>query len=262
MANRFMRALMVAFAVLGTSSTACANPHAQVSLLSETDHPRAGSTFLIGIRIVPAPGWHSYWSNPGDSGIPPTIRWKAMRGLHFGPLLHPAPTLLKVSGATSYVHAGEHILLARVRADPTMKRGTTLPIEARLMWATCSTSLCVPERTTLSLNLRVGEGIPTASASGLRLAVQRLPHRLAEGVFRTRGGLVRMEVPKAAKVDLAQSIFFPSSSGMIAAATLHVRMEQGKPEILGRILDNTRSRISGVLADGKRSYLLSFHKAK
>ena len=36
------------------------------------------------------------------------IKWEATPGLRFGPLLHPAPTLLKVAGITSYVHAGEH----------------------------------------------------------------------------------------------------------------------------------------------------------
>ena len=253
---------MVAFAVLGTSSTACANPHAQVSLLSETDHPRAGSTFLIGIRIVPAPGWHSYWSNPGDSGIPPTIQWKAMRGLHFGPLLHPAPTLLKVSGATSYVHAGEHILLARVRADATLKRGTPLPIEAQLVWATCSESLCVPERTALNLNLRTGNGLANASANGLAVAAQRLPRSLAEGVFRTHGGIVRMEVPKAARVDPARAIFFPIKNGMVARSTIRVCVGRGNSQIVGRIIGNTPSRINGVLTDGKRSYALSFRKAR
>ena len=253
---------MVAFAVLGTSTTACANPHAQVSLLSETDHPRAGSTFLIGIRIVPAPGWHSYWSNPGDSGIPPTIQWKPMRGLHFGPLLHPAPSLLKVSGATSYVHAGEHILLARVRADATLERGTPLPIEAQLVWATCSESLCVPERTALNLNLRTGNGVANASANGLAVAVQRLPRSLAEGVFRAHEGIVRMEVPKAAYVDAARAIFLPNSNGTVAASTLRVRIDRGKTQIAGRIIDNAALRISGLLTDGKKSYALSFRKAK
>ena len=258
-----MSALLIAAGVvLGTSSMARANPHAAVSLLSETDRPPPGTTFLVGIRIVPAPGWHSYWSNPGDSGIAPTIQWKATPGLRFGPLLHPAPTLLKVAGITSYVHSGEHLLLVRVRTDPTLKRGTSLPIQARLIYATCSESLCVPERTTLSLNLRVGDGIANSSTKRLSLAVRQLPRQLAEGFFRIRGGVVRMEVPKAANVDPARAIFFPSSNGILAASTLRARIDRGKTEIVGRIIDNTALRISGVLTDGKRSYALSFRKAK
>lgn len=262
MPNRLSLALIAGLTVLGTSSIARADPHAQVSLLSETDRPRAGSTFLIGIRIVPAPGWHSYWSNPGESGIPPTIQWKAVQGLDFGPLLHPAPTLLKVSGVTSYVHAGAHFLLARVRADATLKRGTLLPIEARMFWATCSESLCVPERTMLSLNLRVGNGIANSSTNSLRLAVRQLPRHLVGGVFRSSGGIVRMEIPKAAQIAAARATFFPSTNGVIAASGLHIRVVQGKAEIVGPILGNPPSRIGGVIADGKRSYTLSLRRAK
>ena len=256
-------ALLIAVgAVLGAPSTAHANPHAEVSLLSETDQPRPGSTFLVGIRIVPAPGWHSYWSNPGDSGIAPMIKWEATPGVRFGPLLHPAPTLLKVAGIASYVHSGEHILLARVRADPTLKRGTLLPIGAQLIWATCSESLCVPERTALSLNLKVGDGIANASAIGLRLAVKRLPHRLAEGVFRIRRGVLRLDVPKAAQVDSSQALFFPSASGLFSGSALHLRVTQGKAQLVGRTLGRTPSLITGVLTDGKSSYSLSFRRAK
>ena len=254
--------LMSAGAVLGAPSTAHAKPHAEVSLLSETDQPRPGSTFLVGIRIVPVPGWHSYWSNPGDSGIAPTVKWEATPGVRFGPLLHPAPTLLKVAGITSYVHSGEHILLARVRADPTLKRGSLLPIKARLIWATCSQSLCVPERTPLGLNLKVGDGIANASASALSLAMKRLPRQLAKGVFWIRGGVLRMDVPKAAQVDLSQALFFPSESGVVSGSRLHLRVTQGKAQLVGRTLGRTPSHITGVLTDGKSSYALSFWRAK
>ena len=263
MNNGLLPALLIAAGtVLGAPSTARANPHAEVSLLSETDQPRPGSTFLVGIRIVPVPGWHSYWSNPGDSGIAPTIKWEATPGVRFGPLLHPAPTLLKVAGITSYVHSGEHILLARVRADPTLKRGTLLPIGARLIWATCSESLCVPERTTLSMSLKVGDGSANASASALSLAVKRLPRQLAESVFRTRGDLVQMEVPKGAQVNPALAIFFPSTNGKVAGSTIQVRVVQGTAQIVGRLIGSAPSLISGVLADGSRSYALSYRIAK
>ena len=260
-----MQALSVAFAVLGVPATARANPHAQVSLLTDTDQPRAGSTFLIGIRIIPEPGWHGYWSNPGDSGIAPSVRWKAAPGLHFGPLLHPAPTLLKVSGVTSYVHPGEHFLLARVRADAALERGTLLPIQAQLFWATCSASLCVPERTTLSLKLTVGDGNANASARGLRLAAQRLPRQLTPGVFRSRGGLVWMEVPRAAQVDPSRAMFFPMLNGILTAPTIRIHKKAGKTgntEIVARLFGEAPSRISGTLSDGKSSYVLSFRKAK
>ena len=255
--------LGVIAAVSSAQSTARAIGHADVSLLSETDHPRPGSTFLIGIRIVPGTGWHGYWSNPGDSGIPPVVNWKAPRGLRFGPLLHPAPTLLRVAGVTSYVHTGEHVLLARVRTPSTLKSGTPLPIEGQIVFATCSSSLCVPQRATLQLMLTVGDGAANKSANSVKSALQRLPTKLGTGSFSGRGHAVRMQVPKAANVNPARATFFPSSNEMLAASTLRVRPVRGRLVILGSLISGkARPTISGVLTDGERSYALTFRRSK
>lgn len=248
-------------AMLVAPVTARAAVHAQIALLSETDQPRPGSTFLIGIRIVPDAGWHAYWSNPGDSGIPPTVQWTAP-GVRFGPLLHPAPTLFKVSGVTSYVHAGTHILLVRVRTPVTLRLGSSLPLQARLMWATCSASLCVPQRTTLRLNLRVGDGSLNSSANLLKLAARGLPRPLAESKFHTRGSIVVMDVPRAAQVDPANAVFFPSVNGVVDGPALKLRFVKGQTQIVGRITGHLPSRFEGVLADQHRSYALAFRLSK
>jgi len=249
----------MACAILVAPVTARAALHAQVSVFSDTDHPRPGSTFLVGIRIVPDTGWHGYWSNPGDSGIPPTVQWIAP-GLRFGPLLHPAPTLLKVSGVTSYVHAGTHVLLVRVHTPSTLGLGSPLRLQARMIWATCSASLCVPQRTMLRLNLRVGDGSPNSSATILKLAALGLPRALAESKFHTRGSIVVMDVPRAARVDPATASFFPCVNGVVDGSTLKLRVAQGRIHIVGRLSGNTPSQIRGILTDGYKSYALSFRR--
>ena len=248
-------------AMLVAPVTARAAVHAQIALLSETDQPRPGSTFLIGIRIVPDAGWHAYWSNPGDSGIPPTVQWTAP-GVRFGPLLHPAPTLFKVSGVTSYVHAGTHILLVRVRTPVTLRLGSSLPLQARMIWATCSASLCVPQRTTFRLNLRVGDGSLNSSANLLKLATLGLPRPLAESKFQTRGSIMVMDVPRAAQVDPANAVFFPSVNGVVDGPALKLRFVKGQTQIVGRITGHLPSRFEGVLADQHRIYALAFRLSK
>ena len=44
----------------------------------------AGEPLWVGLDLSLAPGWHSYWRTPGDSGLPTTIRWKLPEG--FGEL--------------------------------------------------------------------------------------------------------------------------------------------------------------------------------
>jgi DsbC/DsbD-like thiol-disulfide interchange protein len=54
--------------------------HIQVELISEMRTVRAGEPFWVALRLVPDPGWHTYWRNPGDSGLETRIRWTLPEG--------------------------------------------------------------------------------------------------------------------------------------------------------------------------------------
>ena len=42
-----------------------------VSLVSDTDAVAPGTPFRVGLHFRLAPGWHTYWRNPGDAGVAP-----------------------------------------------------------------------------------------------------------------------------------------------------------------------------------------------
>ena len=50
--------------------------HAKIELLVETNEIVVNKDFVIGIKFEIEPGWHIYWKNPGDSGLPAEIEWK------------------------------------------------------------------------------------------------------------------------------------------------------------------------------------------
>ena len=69
--------------LLGTPGPARAvEPKVRVELLSEVASIVPGETFWLALRQAIAPGWHTYWMNPGDSGEPPRIEWSLPNGLH------------------------------------------------------------------------------------------------------------------------------------------------------------------------------------
>ena len=120
-----MRLLLVLLALLAWPPEAEArSQHIRASLVASTQEPRPGSTVTIGVRFQPEAGWHGYWTNPGDSGLAPQVAWSAPPGIKFGPLRHPAPTILRVAGINSYVHAGEHVLLSSARIPASIAPGT------------------------------------------------------------------------------------------------------------------------------------------
>lgn len=236
--------------------------HVSVALLSSTASPRPGQTILVGFHMIPKAGWHTYWSNPGESGLPASVQWRAPRGLQFGALLHPAPTILAVSGMTSYVHAGEHVLLSRVRVGTALKQGTSLPIRARLSWATCSDSLCVPQKADFELRLVVGDGAPSSAAGLLKIAEGRVPRMLGQGRFAVQRNHLRLMPPTIVRIDTRRARFFPDENEILSASPVRIRLVQGRIELLARRTGRAvPRRISGVLSDGRNGYRLSFSRA-
>ena len=41
--------------------------------VAEQDVVAPGQPFRLGLRLRLAPGWHTYWKNPGDAGAAPEI---------------------------------------------------------------------------------------------------------------------------------------------------------------------------------------------
>lgn len=244
------------------ASAAAARPHyIEVRLVSQSAVPKPGQTILLGFQMDPRPGWHGYWSNPGESGLAPGVKWSAPAGVRFGPLQHPAPTLLRSMGMTSYVHSGPHMLLARMKVDPKLRAGTVLPIAADLSWAACSEKLCVPQKARLTIRLTVGNGASGPQAVLIRRALARIPKRAAAGTFTTRGGELVLRLPASVHLQGTRARFFPDENGYWNAA--HSRLLSARPLTLaGRLSGKPPTRISGVVSDGKSAYRILFEQRR
>ena len=89
--------------LLGAPAPAgAAEPKVRVELLSEVASIAPGETFWVALRQEIAPGWHTYWMNPGDSGEPPRIEWALPTGFTAGEFVWPPPERIAVGPAMSY----------------------------------------------------------------------------------------------------------------------------------------------------------------
>jgi thiol:disulfide interchange protein DsbD len=86
----------------GVPGPETAGPRVRVELISETAGIEPGGSLWVGIRQRIAPGWHTYWINPGDSGEPMTVAWDLPRGVEHGPLVWPHPEPIPVGPAMSF----------------------------------------------------------------------------------------------------------------------------------------------------------------
>src|SRR5947207_13157926 len=83
-------------------------------LVAEGPAP-AGGEVDLAIHMRPEPGWHGYWLNPGDAGLPMMVDWRFPKGFAAGPLRYPVPTRLTVAGLMNYVYERDYAVLVRLR---------------------------------------------------------------------------------------------------------------------------------------------------
>src|SRR3984957_9522576 len=77
-------------------------PHATVTLVAETKTIAPGQKLHVALIQKIQKGWHTYWVNPGDSGLPTTIDWKLPEGLAAGDIQWPAPKRIPFGPLMSY----------------------------------------------------------------------------------------------------------------------------------------------------------------
>lgn len=257
--------LTIAFAALASAaagSAAATRPHfIDVQLIAESIVPKAGQTVLLGLEMTPQRGWHGYWSNPGQSGLAPVVKWTAPKGVHFGPLQHPAPELLSAMGLTSYVHSGPHILVVRMTLPRGLPPGTALPIAADVNWAACSDRLCVPEKARLSLRMNVGRGSDSPQAVLLRAALAKEPMRAVGGSFSIRGGQITLSLPSSLTLQPARARFFPDQNGYWNP--IKAKAVSARPLALASPAGGKAPNvITGVVSDGSSAYRVRLAKKR
>lgn len=230
--------------------------HIEPSLAFETRTPAPGQTVTVAIRMQPERGWHGYWSNPGEAGLPVEARWQTPAGVTVSPLRHPAPQLLNVQGIASYVHEGPFTLLATMRVPDNLSSDSALPVQVALNWLVCSDTLCVPERATLSANLRIGSGQPDAAGAKIVAAGERSLPRKLDGITFTRedkNWVFSLPGSAGDKVHI-----FPEDEGWFAAGAPQTASPMGDRLLLRISATGTKpgSEFRGVLTNGKSSYAI------
>ncbi|EMD81837.1 thiol:disulfide interchange protein [Pacificimonas flava] len=195
--------------------------HIDASIHAESAAPRPGTTTRIAIRMAPESGWHGYWSNPGDSGLPAEADWTLPNGVEVGALRHPAPALLELAGLASYVHKGAYTLLADLTLDDDIAPGAALPLRVDMSWLACSDTLCVPERASLALQLTAGDGsADSASASLFHAAEAALPQAGAAQADVARDGPDwRFTVTGVRDVTASSARLYPAEDGWFTASS-------------------------------------------
>jgi thiol:disulfide interchange protein DsbD len=153
--SRMHPIFVIAFAAAPLLAFAADDEHVNVSLLSEQAALVPGKAAWLGVRLEHAPHWHTYWINPGDSGLPTKLSWELPPGFHAGEIAWPAPTRIRVGDLYNFGYEGDMLLPVSVDVPADAQPGTTVHIGAEAKWLICREE-CIPGKTRLALEVPVG----------------------------------------------------------------------------------------------------------
>lgn len=207
-------AAAVLFAACWPAASTAAAPGAQPDLLrSELVAERAviapGQTVTVAVRQRIAPGWHTYWRNPGKIGQATRVTWTLPDGWRAGEIAWPTPQVYRLGSFVSFVYADEVLLPAPITAPAGVVEGP-VRLKAEVASLLCR-DVCVPARETLFLDLRVASasGPPTPEATAIHRTLGGIAGRSrAVGVYRVDGDRITVAAPGVSGTGAAA--FFPN----------------------------------------------------
>ncbi|MFV3127497.1 protein-disulfide reductase DsbD family protein [Niveispirillum sp. KHB5.9] len=167
-------------------SNLVATDNVETFITLETKGVAPGQTVWAALTQRIRPHWHTYWINPGDSGIPTEITWTLPEGWKAGAIVWPAPTRFPIGPLVNFGYEDQVHLLVPLTVPQDVKPGGVVKLDAKVDWLVCE-EICIPESADLSLN------VPVAVGTAL------LEHDVASLFHDARASL---PVPSAYPVDL------------------------------------------------------------
>lgn len=238
--GRLLLLSLLAPAALAAQEPDDPSPHSDAWLVSEVASIRPGQPFSVGLRLVMEEGWHSYWRNAGDSGIPTSLAWQLPDGFEAGEIQWPYPSRIERPPLVSYGYEREVLLLVEIRPPSDLAVGTTVTLAARADWLICEEP-CYPATADVAVELPVRGDPPELDrrwADAFAAARARLPVAPQGWSIVARhvssGYVLELSPPAGLEVSFPDNPFFAAAGGMI---------DHAEPQPVARSGDGFRIRL-------------------
>jgi DsbC/DsbD-like thiol-disulfide interchange protein/cytochrome c biogenesis protein CcdA len=240
---RKLAALLLAWALAALSAPALAN-HMAAELVPEG--PAApGKPVVLAIHFTPEPGWHGYWSNPGDAGYGLDLKWRLPGGWTAGEPAYPVPQTLEIGGLMNHVYEAEYAVLVPLTAPAGVAGPTPIAVDAN--WLACTHEICVPERATLTAVVPAS-GARDPRFDKWRAAIPALLDRRAS--FELLPKSLRLAIPLPASLALRDPHVFIEQTQLVDYAAPQTFKRDGDTliaEIPRKGLATSAETIGGIL---------------
>ena len=182
-------------------------PNTSAKLIAERDQFVPGETLWLGVELTMKEHWHTYWKNPGDSGMPTMASWDLPEGFSVSEFHWPAPERLILEGLVTYGYEDEAVLQVKLQTSADIPVGETITISAQVDWLECK-DVCLPGREEVEIQLTAVEQAPPSDSSWPSQG--RVQKTDETGTYTTKDGKIYLEVD----TDRSYTQFFPFAEGV------------------------------------------------
>ena len=207
----------------------------EAELIADVAQAVPGQPFRLGLRLKHDPDWHTYWRNPGDSGLPTRFEPTGPAGTEFGAITWPAPRRLAIGDLANYGYENE-VVLSRPVALPADSPQSKARFEVLAQWLVCK-DVCIPGEAALALELPIGDQVLAAAAGTVALfeeSAQRAPGPTAvAATWWQEGTQAYLVLPAGMNPQRAE--FFPYFEGVVTPAARQSLMVLGARARTGEV---------------------------
>ena len=252
---RFFWLVCLLFGSYGENIGSAKTEYTEAALVSEVLTLKPGQEFRLLLTLKHRDKWHSYWTNPGDSGMPTTAEWVLPEGFLVVSEEFPVPEPIAAGPLVNFGYDTNVQIVYTLKAADAL--GDTNQIKARFDWLVCD-DICIPESVDLSLGIAKGDGGNDLSVSvEFEKAAKKLPSKTSlQSGFTVQGGFLQVEIENLT-VNPENTYFFPSEP-MFIAPSAEQKWENKQGRVLGYIPleDKPPATIDGVLRVGDQGFFL------
>ena len=189
-----------------------------------------GKTVWVGLQLTHQPEWHTYWKNPGDSGLPTQLTWTLPPGVTAGEIAWPAPEKIRIGTLANYGFEGAVLLPVPLTISPEFKPSllqSDLPVKLNATWLVCRKE-CIPQDGEFSISIPVRSS--TAINGAAFSAAEQAQPRPLQGISRVvvEGQQLKVSVSGLPAALQGQTLgFFPETPEVIETAAPWTQAWQG-----------------------------------
>lgn len=238
------------------------NQYVKVRLALEGTSVAGTGTTNLAVIFDISPGWHLYWRNPGDSGLPPQVKVAPISGIAFGAPQWPVPVRhIEDGGLVDYIYERELVLIIPMTTSSSLASGANVTIFAEIDWLVCK-EICVPGHAKVSKTWPTGgDSKPSVDARTFAKARARHPSREPAALNQIEIAWDGFDLQFASKGS-SKMAFFPYENVENTYPEDMARSGESKTDLLrlryGRGVTKLRE-VTGVLVV-TRSGVESFHE--